>query len=666
MNDENKKEKVDNTIDRWYAAEAEARKNAQEAPKSTAEYTQEDAQKAEQLRAETPWKTETFTPEPSWQDKEAQARQTAVDRQAEIEAKAKAVADAAAKAKAEEDAIAEETAKAAQSHTTGKYDPTPGRWYADEAEGRAAELARSQGTWTGSEATNDSDDPYAMYGGGIEPVVFVAEGKKEEEPKEETKEEGVKRETKKIEKLDPIKDPSLGALNIKPKEEETKKEETKEEPKEEDEITKWGKKISELEEHKKKLLEQDETAKRRGRSMKMIAGISDGLASLANLIGVGSYGSSHINTGDALTPLDKKLEAARLERKADIKSIDDRLDQYRNQVSRLRQQREDQAYQSAEAEKGRQFQATEAQKGRTFQAAEGEKERTWKSSESVKERGFKEKVEDIKDRRAREKQAQDLEFKKSENDKNRKSREGIAAADRASRERLAREKAQKETDKNTTEFILTDKDGRESKIGMPKKTSEAIMNDFENIISKDLKDPNNTALVEAYAKYQELVTKRGVLGGDTKEILDARKALISLSPSMQERIRKYGEVVSEDPATPTAPKAVKDPNSRDFVIKAPNGEDVTYTLSKEDAANFKDEMYDILREEYDSGNTTPEIDKAYDEYTKRLAEWSKNDSEETEQRVYDAFKDIVAVSPALQKKLMEYVEEDEFAANKVN
>lgn len=101
----------------------------------------------------------------------------------------------------------------------------------------------------------------------------------------------------------------------------------------------FGAKISEMEEAKKNAVANDETAQRRGRSMKMIAGISDGLASLANLIGVGQGGSNiDIGTG-ALTPLEQKLEAARLERKADIKSIDDRLDQYRNQLDQIRMQK---------------------------------------------------------------------------------------------------------------------------------------------------------------------------------------------------------------------------------------------------------------------------------------------------------------------------------------
>lgn len=71
----------------------------------------------------------------------------------------------------------------------------------------------------------------------------------------------------------------------------------------------------------------------------MIAGISDGLASLANLIGVGQ-GGTNINMGTgALTPLQQRVEAARLERKADIKDIDERLEQYQRQLDQMKMQK---------------------------------------------------------------------------------------------------------------------------------------------------------------------------------------------------------------------------------------------------------------------------------------------------------------------------------------
>lgn len=100
-------------------------------------------------------------------------------------------------------------------------------------------------------------------------------------------------------------------------------------------IQETSNRISEWETARNTLKAQDETAQRRGRSMQMIAGISDGLASLANLIGVGQGGTNiDMGTG-SLTPLAQKIEAARQERKADIKSIDDRLNQYRNQLLQM-------------------------------------------------------------------------------------------------------------------------------------------------------------------------------------------------------------------------------------------------------------------------------------------------------------------------------------------
>jgi hypothetical protein len=73
--------------------------------------------------------------------------------------------------------------------------------------------------------------------------------------------------------------------------------------------------------------------------MQMISGISDGLASLANLIGVGGYGASNIDLSGAMTnpKLQEKFELARKERKADIKDIDDRLEQKRRELLEMQQ-----------------------------------------------------------------------------------------------------------------------------------------------------------------------------------------------------------------------------------------------------------------------------------------------------------------------------------------
>jgi hypothetical protein len=221
-----------------------------------------------------------------------------------------------------------------------KINPTPGVYYDNEEEARKVELARAQNSWTESgETAKGTENPNEMYGGDLEPAVFVAKTPKEE-PKEEVKEEVVEevKEEPKEEIIEEVKE--------EPKVEAT--EEIIEEPSAEDLLNKTyddeSKRldltIKDLEGRRANALAQDETAQRRGRSMKMIAGISDSLASLANLIGVSKGGSNIDTTKGALTPLEQKLEAARLERKADIKSIDDRLDQYRKQMNQVKMQKD--------------------------------------------------------------------------------------------------------------------------------------------------------------------------------------------------------------------------------------------------------------------------------------------------------------------------------------
>lgn len=109
-----------------------------------------------------------------------------------------------------------------------------------------------------------------------------------------------------------------------------------------DPLKNLGDYIKDFETQKNTLKEQDEVAKRRAGSLRMIAGISDGLAALANLVGVagvkGAYASNQTLEG-ASTPLAQRLEAARLERKGDIKDISDRLDAYKAQRDALRLQK---------------------------------------------------------------------------------------------------------------------------------------------------------------------------------------------------------------------------------------------------------------------------------------------------------------------------------------
>lgn len=125
--------------------------------------------------------------------------------------------------------------------------------------------------------------------------------------------------------------------------------------------------IKGLENARKNAISNDETAQRRARNMQTIAGLSDGLASLANLIGVGKGGTNiDLGTG-ALTPLQQKAEAARLERKADIKTIDDRLDQYRRQLDQMRMQKGMAVAQNRQAEDQRAFTRSERWANQDFQ-----------------------------------------------------------------------------------------------------------------------------------------------------------------------------------------------------------------------------------------------------------------------------------------------------------
>jgi hypothetical protein len=217
------------------------------------------------------------------------------------------------------------------------------------------------------------------------------------------------------------------------------------------------------------------------------------------------------------------MEAARLERKADIKSIDDRLEQYRNQFDQIRmqkgsalanlyQQRENQAFQREQADK--------------------------------------KMLSDMKMTEAK------LRSTAMENALNRANQLNIAKtraeATKSAAETKANATREANAKKNMEEFIVRDADGNESIVSMPKETAKAIMNDFENIIEKDLLDPNNAELIAAHKKYTDLVSKRSFMGGDTQEILDARKALISLSPTMQERIKQYG-VGADSTSTTTNP-----------------------------------------------------------------------------------------------------------------
>lgn len=203
-----------------------------------------------------------------------------------------------------------------------KINPTPGVSYKNEEEAQKAELEIAQDTWKdNSVAEKATNNPNEMYGGDIQDAVHVDKTL----PKVKTQ----------IDLSGAINSDTTSALAA-------GKEQLGLSPEAQSiaqayysPIKDLSKKTEEMVKARDAAKAQDEVAQRRGRSMKMIAGISDGLASLANLIGVGQGGTNIDLGAGSLNPLSQKLEAARLERKADIKSIDDRLEQARQQMLQM-------------------------------------------------------------------------------------------------------------------------------------------------------------------------------------------------------------------------------------------------------------------------------------------------------------------------------------------
>lgn len=272
--------------------------------------------------------------------------------------------------------------------------------------------------------------------------------------------------------------------------------------------------ISDWEGKKARATKQDETAQRKARNMQMIAGISDGLTSLANLIGV-AHGGTNIEMGTgALTPFQQKMEAARLERKADIKSIDDRLEQYRNQMRQM---------QMAKGTAVAQQKAAEA-------------ERTFKTSERVAGEKHAEKMLDKKivaDAATSSAKLQSDAYQK--------------ALDRSNAKDVARIRAEAtEGNKRKPEqFTLTGADGKEIVYNIPAETAEAIMRDFNASIEADLAADTTSGATssefrKAYEKYQDISKRRGLNLATDQQVKDARNELIEASPTLRKKIESYG------------------------------------------------------------------------------------------------------------------------------
>lgn len=270
-------------------------------------------------------------------------------------------------------------------------------------------------------------------------------------------------------------------------------------------IQETSNRIAEWETARNTLKAQDETAQRRGRSMQMIAGISDGLASLANLIGVGQGGTNiDMGTG-SLTPLAQKLEAARLERKADIKSIDDRLDQYRNQLLQM------------QLAKGTALaQAQEKGAERAYQTSERLATQAWTSGEKEKDRTADATI-------AGAKMANDSYQK---------------ALDRANAKDVATIRSGNKGGSGAkTGFVLTEEDGTQAYYEMDKARAEAIITKMGEAMTSDLANENvSMELKSAWDAYKNLLVQERVGVGADEELEDARNKVINLSPYMRKLI----------------------------------------------------------------------------------------------------------------------------------
>lgn len=285
-----------------------------------------------------------------------------------------------------------------------------------------------------------------------------------------------------------------------------------------------GQWASERQEAKNKLKLEDETAKRKAQNLQMIAGISDGLASLANLIGVGQGGTNiDMGTG-ALTPLQQKAEAARLERKADIKSIDDRLEQYKNQLLQMQLAKGSAVAASAEKAADRAFAKEEKAADRAF--TKSEREATQQHAESMLDKKLKSEKESF--------------TAKLQNDAFQKALDRSAKIKAATIQADAHKDSKNATGANALKPVkLINEDGTSTDLNLTKGQYDAIMERFEDLVGKDLvrnsegKVDESTPVGKAYAAYKEAVDDyRAGYTTDT-DVEDKRNAVINASPTMR-------------------------------------------------------------------------------------------------------------------------------------
>jgi hypothetical protein len=307
--------------------------------------------------------------------------------------------------------------------------------------------------------------------------------------------------------------------------------------KEEDELTTMMKdlsdKIKSWEDARRVAKEQDAVAQKASRSMKMISGISDGLTALVNLMGTAKGGSNiDLGTG-SLTPLAKRLEEARKERKADIKSIDDKLDTYAKQFDALRlaKYKQDKATEAASAEFTRQMALEDYKHKQNLELVDAKA----KAAESLARTKAEDKATLEADKAAWKSYEEEMEraWKSEENELDREN--DLAVAETRSKGKRSGTGTGKGS---ITPVSFYDADGKEISYNVPTRRLAVINKNAMLFVEKDIA-AGNTALATALQEYTttSMLAQNGVK--TKEEVAAALNKVLRLSPTYRAEIKKY-------------------------------------------------------------------------------------------------------------------------------
>lgn len=286
------------------------------------------------------------------------------------------------------------------------------------------------------------------------------------------------------------------------------------------------------------LKEQDEVAQRRSAAFQMAAGISDGLAALGNLIGV-SYGGSNIDMGTgSLTPLAQKIEAARLERKADIKSIDDRLEQYRNQLLQMQLAKGTAQAQAQEKKEERAYDASVRKAERAHKTSERREAQAWQSGEKALDRKTNAAIAAAKIQSTQATAAQNNAFKARLETYRQEQANARAALNASGRGKTGANAP--------APVILKGDDGKWYSYDLTKAEKDAIDAVLIDVAAVDAANDTNVNMV--YELYKNALSDTKIRMGSKQEIADLRNQLIQVSPTARAMVMrgKTGTLITQD------------------------------------------------------------------------------------------------------------------------